>query len=104
MKYDELFELESFLVNSCLRIDQFNVKGTVPLRNLIGETKYGIWDTYQAKGMWIIVTIEQPSDANRMFQTLLERFPKLPLENAIMIIQNQNCEYKIAIQVNETEL
>ena len=103
MTYNELFELESFLVNSCLRIDQFHVKESVSLRNLIGETKFGIWDTYQAKGMWIIVTIEQPSDANRIFQTLLERFPKLPLENAMMLIQNQNCEYKIAISVNETE-
>ena len=103
MLYSELFELESFLVNSCLSIDQFNVKAPISLANLIGNTKYGIWDTYQAKGMWIVITIEQPLKANRIFQTLLERFPKLPLENAIIIIQNQNCEYKILIQVNETE-
>ena len=103
MLYNKLFELESFLVNSCMNIEQFNVKETVPLRNLIGKTKYGIWDTYQVKGMWIIVTIEHPYDANRLFQTLLERFPELPLDNALMIIQNANCEYKICIQVNETE-
>lgn len=103
MVYNRLFELESFLVNSSLNLEQFNVKEPIALRHVIGETKYGIWDTYQAKGMWIIVTIEQPNDANKLFQILLERFPELPMDNALIFIQNANCEYKICIQVNETE-
>lgn len=103
MLYAELFELESFLVNSGMKLHQFNVVGSVSMSYLIGNTKYGIWDTYQAKGMWIVITIDKPLEANKIFQTLIEKFPNLTLENAIFMIQNQNCEYKIVISVNETE-
>lgn len=104
MLYAELFKLESFLVNSNMNLHQYNVVGSVPLSYLIGKTKYGIWDTYQVKGMWIVITIDEPLEANEIFQTLLEEFPKLPLENAIIMLENQNCEYKIVISVKETEV
>lgn len=103
MKYNELFELEMELANTGIRTDQFNIKESVPLRNLIGETKYGIWDSYMAKGMWIIITTLSKYEANRIFQNLLANFPMLTKENALVLIQNKDEEYNICIQVNETE-
>lgn len=103
MKYNELFELEMQLANTGIKTDQFNIEVGVPFRNLIGETKYGIWDSYMAKGMWIIITTRSTYEANRTFQNLLANFPMLPKENALFLIQNKDEEYKICIQVNETE-
>ena len=103
MKYNELFELEMQLANAGIRTDQFNIKESVPFRNLIGETKNGVWDSYMAKGMWIIITTLSKYEANRTFQNLLANFPNLPKENALLLIQNKDEEYKVCIQVNETE-
>ena len=103
MKYNELFELEMQLANSGIKTDQFDIGQGIPLINLIGETKYGIWDSYIAKGMWIIITTRSKYEANRIFQNLLANFPKLPKENAYKLIQNKDEEYNICIQVNETE-
>lgn len=103
MTYNELFELESNLANSGIRTDQFNTEEGVPLRYLIGETKYGIWDSYIAKGMWIVITYKSKYEANTTFQNLLDKFPMLTKDNAIMLIQNKDEEYKITIQVNETK-
>ena len=103
MKYNELFELEMKLANSGVKTDQFNTEIGVPLRNLIGETKYGIWDSYIAKGMWIIITYKYKYEANSTIQNLLADFPMLQKENALMLIQNKDEEYKVCIQVNETE-
>lgn len=103
MTYNELFELESNLANSGIKTEQFNTGVGVPLKILIGETKYGIWDTYIAKGMWIIITYKYKYEANNTFQNLLYKFPMLSKENVLLLIQNKDDEYKIAIQVNETK-
>lgn len=103
MTYNELFELEMQLANSGIKTDQFNTEEGVPLRNLIGETKYGIWDSYIAKGKWIIITTRSKYEANQTFQNLLANFPMLQKENALFLVQNKDEEYKICIQVNETE-
>ena len=103
MTYNELFELEMNLANSGIKTEQYYAEGGVPLSELIGETKYGIWDNYIAKGMWIIITYKYGYEANSAFRNLLEKFPKLPKENALWLIQNKAEEYKIVIEVNETK-
>lgn len=103
MTYNELFELEMQLANSGIKSDQFNTEEGVQLRNLIGDTKYGIWDSFIAKGKWIIITTRSKYEANRTFQNLLDNFPMITKENALLLIQNKDEEYKICIQVNETE-
>ena len=103
MKYDELFELEQNLANSGIKTEQFNCGVGISLSELIGETKYGVWDSYIAKGFWIVITYKYKYEANEIFRNLLEKFPKLPNENALWLIQNKNEEYKIVIQVNETK-
>lgn len=103
MKYNELFDLEMQLANSGIKTEQYNCVGGVPLSELIGETKYGVWDSYIAKGFWIVITYKYGYEANNTFQNLLLKFPKLPYENALWLIQNKAEEYKIVIQVNETK-
>lgn len=103
MKYNELFELEMQLANSGIKTEQFNCEGGVPLSELIGKTKYGIWDSYIAKGFWIVITYKYKYEANNTFRNLLKNFPKLPNENALWLIQNKDEKYKIVIQVNETK-
>ena len=103
MKYNELFDLEMQLANSGIETQQFNCKEVVPLSELIGETKYGVWDSYRAKGFWIVITYKYKYEANETFRNLLEKFPKLPNENALFLIQNKDEVYKIVIQVNETK-
>lgn len=103
MKYNELFELEMQLANSGIETKQFNCEEGVPLTELIGETKYGVWDSYRAKGFWIVITYKYKYEANETFRNLLEKFPKLPNENTLCLIQNKDEEYKIVIQVNETK-
>ena len=103
MKYNELFDLEMQLANSGIKTEQFNCEEGAPLSELIGETKYGVWDNYIAKGFWIVITYKYKYEANENFRNLLEKFPKLPNENALWLIQNKDEEYKIVIQVNETK-
>lgn len=103
MTYNELFELEMNLVNSGIKTEQYNCGVDAPLSELIGETKYGVWDSYIAKGFWIVITYKYKDEANETFRNLLEKFPKLPNENALWLIQNKDGEYKIVIQVNETK-
>ena len=103
MKYNELFELEMQLANSGIKTEQFNCGSGVPLTELIGKTKYGVWDSYIAKGFWIVITYKYRYEANDTFRNLLKNFPKLPHENALCLIQNKDEEYKIVIQVNETK-
>ena len=103
MKYNELFELEMQLANSGIKTEQFNCEGGVPLSELIGKTKYGVWDSYIAKGFWIVITYKYKYEANGTFHNLLKNFPKLLNENALWLIQNRDEEYKIVIQVNETK-
>lgn len=103
MKYNELFDLEMKLANSGIKTEQYNCEDGVPLSELIGETKYGVWDSYIAKGFWIVITYKYKYEANDTFRNLLLKFPKLPNENALWLIQNKDEEYKIVIQVNETK-
>lgn len=103
MKYDELFELEMNLANSGIKTEQFKCGVSVSLSELIGKTKYGVWDSYRVKGFWIVITYKYKYEANETFRNLLEKFPKLSNENALLLIQNKDDEYKIAIQVNETK-
>lgn len=103
MKYNELFDLEMQLANSGIKTEQFNCGVGAPLSELIGKTKYGVWDSYIAKGFWIVITYKYKYEANQTFRNLLEKFPKLPNENALWLIQNKKEEYKIVIQVNETK-
>lgn len=103
MKYNELFDLEMQLANSGIKTEQYNCEEGAPLSELIGETKYGVWDSYIAKGFWIVITYQYGYEAKNTFRNLLEKFPKLPNENALWLIQNKDEEYKIVIQVNETK-
>ena len=104
MKYNELFDLEMQLANSGIKTEQYNCERGVPLSELIGETKYGVWDSYIAKGFWIVITYKYRYEANQTFRNLHEKFPELPTnENALWLIQNKEGEYKIVIQVNETK-
>ena len=103
MKYNELFELEQQLANSGIKTEQYNCGRGVPLSVLIGKTKTGVWDIYIAKGFWIVITYKYKYEANQTYRNLLERFPKLPFENALVLIQTKDEEYKIVIQVNETK-
>ena len=103
MKYNELFELEMQLANSGIKTEQYNCEVGAPLSELIGKTKYGVWDSYIAKGFWIVITYKYKYEANETFRNLLKNFPKLPNENALLLIQNKDEEYKIVIQVNETK-
>lgn len=103
MKYNELFELEMQLANSGIKTEQFNCGVGAPLSELIGVTKYGVWDGYIAKGFWIVITYKYKYEANETFRNLLEKFPKLPIMNRLWLIQNKAEEYKIVIQVNETK-
>lgn len=103
MKYNELFELEMQLANSGIKTEQFNCESGIPLSELIGKTKYEVWDSYIAKGFWIVITYKYRYEANDTFRNLLKNFPKLPNENALCLIQNKDEEYKIVIQVNETK-
>ena len=103
MKYNELFELEMQLANSGIKTEQYNCEVSTPLSELIGKTKYGIWDSYIAKGFWIVITYKYGYEANETFRNLLEKFPKLPNENALWLIRISDEEYKIVIQVNETK-
>ena len=103
MKYNELFELEMQLANSGIKTEQYNCEEGVPLSELIGETKNGVWDNYRAKGFWIVITYKYKYETNQTYRNLLEKFPKLPFENALCIIQTKDEEYKIVIQVNETK-
>ena len=103
MKYNDLFDLEMQLANSCIKTEQFNCESGAPLSELIGKTKYGVCDSYIAKGFWIVITFKYKYKAEDTFRNLLEKFPKLPNENALWLIQNKNEEYKIVIQVNETK-
>ena len=101
MKYNELFDLEMQLANSGIKTEQFNCESGAPLSELIGKTKYGVWDSYIAKGFWIVITYKYKYEANQTFRNLLEKFHKLP--NALWLIQNKEDEYKIVIEVNETK-
>lgn len=103
MKYNELFELEMQLANSGIKTEQYNCEVSTPLSELIGKTEYGIWDSYIAKGFWIVITYKYGYEANETFRNLLEKFPKLPNENALWLIRITDEEYKIVIQVNETK-
>lgn len=103
MKYNELFELEMQLANSGIKTEQYNCEVSTPLSELIGKTEYGIWDSYIAKGFWIVITYKYGYEANETFRNLLEKFPKLPNENALWLIRISDEEYKIVIQVNETK-
>lgn len=103
MKYNELFELEMQLANSGIKTKQYNCEVGTPLSELIGKTEYGIWDSYIAKGFWIVITYKYGYEANETFRNLLEKFPKLPNENALWLIRISDEEYKIVIQVNETK-
>lgn len=103
MKYNELFELEMQLANSGIKTKQYNCEVSTPLSELIGKTEYGIWDSYIAKGFWIVITYKYGYEANETFRNLLEKFPKLPNENALWLIRTTDEEYKIVIQVNETK-
>ena len=101
MKYNEMFTLEMQLANSGIKTEQYNCGRGCPLSELIGETKYGVWDSYIAKGFWIVITYKYKYEANQTFRNLLEKFQKLT--NALWLIQNKEEEYKIVIQVNETK-
>lgn len=101
MMYNELFDLEMQLANSGIKTEQFNCESGAPLSELIGKTKYGVWDSYIAKGFWIVITYKYKYEANQTFRNLLEKFQKLP--NALLLIQNKEEEYKIVIEVNETK-
>lgn len=101
MKYNELFDLEMQLANSGIKTEQFNCESGTPLSELIGKTKYGVWDSYIAKGFWIVITYKYKYEANQTFRNLLEKFQKLT--NALWLIQNKEEEYKIVIEVNETK-
>ena len=101
MKYNELFDLEMQLANSGIKTEHFNCESGAPLSELIGKTKYGVWDSYIAKGFWIVITYKYKYEANETFRNLLEKFSKLP--NALWLIQNKDEEYKIVIEVNETK-
>ena len=101
MKYNELFDLEMQLANSGIKTEQFNCEVGAPLSELIGKTKYGVWDNYIAKGFWIVITYKYKYEANETFRNLLKKFSKLP--NALWLIQNKAEEYKIVIEVNETK-
>lgn len=101
MKYNELFDLEMQLANSGIKTEQFNCESGAPLSELIGKTKYGVWDSYIAKGFWIVITYKYKYEANQTFRNLLEKFKKLT--NALWLIQNKEEEYKIVIEVNETK-
>ena len=103
MKYNELFDLEMQLANSGIKTEQYNCEVSTPLSELIGKTEYGIWDSYIAKGFWIVITYKYGYEANETFRNLLEKFPKLPNENALWLIRISDEEYKIVIQVNETK-
>ena len=103
MTYNELFELEMQLANSGIKTEQYNCEVSTPLSELIGKTEYGIWDSYIAKGFWIVITYKYGYEANETFRNLLEKFPKLPNENALWLIRISDEEYKIVIQVNETK-
>lgn len=89
------------LANSGIKTEQFNCESGAPLSELIGKTKYGVWDSYIAKGFWIVITYKYKYEANQTFRNLLEKFQKLP--NALWLIQNKEEEYKIVIEVNETK-
>lgn len=103
MMYNELFKLEMQLANSGIKTEQFNCESGVPLSELIGKTKYGVWDSYIAKGFWIVITYKYRYGAINTFRNLLKNFPKIPKEDAIWLIQTKDEEYKIVIQVNETK-
>lgn len=103
MKYNELFELEMNLANSGIKTEQFSFEVGIPLSKLIGETKYGVWDSYIARGFWIVITYQYRYEANETFRNLLEKFPLLPNENVLCLIEMKDEEYKIIIQVNETK-
>lgn len=89
------------LANSGIKTEQFNCESGAPLSELIGKTKYGVWDSYIAKGFWIVITYKYKYEANQTFRNLLEKFQKLT--NALWLIQNKEEEYKIVIEVNETK-
>ena len=101
MKYNELFDLEMQLANSGIKTEQYNCEAGVPLSELIGKTKYGVWDSYIAKGFWIVITYKYKYEAIQTFRNLIEKLQKLP--NALWLIQNKEEEYKIVIEVNETK-
>lgn len=100
MTFEELFELESYLADACLPNEHFDLKEFTPIANLIGKTRYGIWDSHEIIGKWIVVTSVSSFNANVHFQYLLEHFSLAPKTRNVLMIKNEMGEYKILISVN----
>lgn len=103
MTFKELYELESYLVNAHLKVEQYTLKELTPVAWLTGVTKYGVWDGHKLIGRWIMVTFDNSKDANWYFKYLVENHVKQSIHCPMMLIQNHVGDYKLLISIHENE-
>ena len=103
MTFKELFELESYLVNAHLSIEQFTLKELTPVSFLTGITKYGVWDSHKLIGRWIVITFENAKDANFHFKYLIENHVQQSIHCPMMLIENAMGDNKLLISIHENQ-
>ena len=103
MTFEELFELESYLTNTSLSIEHFDLKVLIPVKTLTGKTKFGVWDEHKLIGRWIVATTTSAVKANDSFMYILTHFSLMPKVCHVLMIMNNMDEFKILIGVDETK-
>lgn len=103
MTFQKLFELESYLVNAHLNVEQFTLKELTPVSWLTGVTKYGVWDSHKLIGHWIMVSFNNSKDANFHFKYLIENHVQQSIHCPMMLIQNNVGDYKLLISIHEND-
>lgn len=103
MNVNELFELESYLTKACLSIEHFDLKVLTPLKNLTGKTKFGVWDEHKLIGKWIVASTTSSAKANDHFAYILTHFSLMPKVCHVLMIVNNEDEFKILIGIDESK-
>ena len=100
MTIEELFEIESYLTLADLSVNHYNLKVLTPIKNLIGKTKFGVWDEHKLIGKWIVATTTSGVKANDHFAYILTHFALMPkICNVLMLVNNED-EFNIFISLN----
>ena len=101
MNVKDLFKIEDFLSANDVVNVHIELGGKTMLKDAVGLSHYGIWDSYLLQGMIIVIFPEDEEDAECMYQGLLKHIPNLQYSSELLKYRTIDEDWQIIITVHE---